>query len=57
MPGWIVLVRENVSVTKWVSVKNKQLKLSGLSVLFLSNFTFDFHGYPSQKVENNSIDF
>ena len=59
IPGWIVVVDENVSVNKWAY---RQYKIETVQWVFLfsfSNFTFhhDFNGYQLKKVENNSMRF
>ena len=56
IPGWIVVVRENLSVNKRVSRK-KQLKLyEGRFVCFPIQISFGFLQLSSQKVEHNSIE-
>ena len=51
MPGWIVPVRENVSVKKRVCRKQTiETVLRGF-VCFFSNFTFGFHGFHLKKLK------
>ena len=54
MPGWIVLVRENVSVNKRALYGRRTIEivLSGfLSAFFFSNFTFGFHAFHPKKLK------
>ena len=52
IPGWIVVVRGNLSVNKRVCRKKKQLKLyEGVLSVFLFKFSFGFHGFHLKKLK------
>ena len=52
MPGWIVPVRENFSVNKWVCRKETiEIVLRGFCLFSLSNFTFGFHGFHLKELK------
>ena len=52
MPGWIVPVRENFSVNKWVCRKQTlEIVLRGVCLFSFSNFTFGFHGFHLKKLK------
>ena len=52
MPGWIVPVRENVSVNKRVCRKQTiEIVLRGFCLFSFSNFTFGFHGFHLKKLK------
>ena len=52
IPGWIVVVRENLSVNKRVCSKQKQLKLheGGFVCFPIQNF-FGFHSFHLKKLK------
>ena len=52
MPGWIVPIRENVSVNKRVCRKQTiETILRGFCPFSFSNFTFGFHGFHLKKLK------
>ena len=52
MPGWIVPVRENLSVNKRVCRKQTiEIVLREFRLFSFSNFTFGFHGFHLKKLK------
>ena len=52
IPGWIVPVRENFSVNRWVCRKQTiEIVLRGFCLFSFSNFTFAFHGFHLKKLK------
>ena len=52
IPGWIVVVRENLSVNKRVCRKKTvEIVRSGFCLFSYSNFSFGFHGFHLKKLK------
>ena len=52
IPGWIVLVRENISVNKRAYRKSTiEILLRRFLCAFLFNFTYGFHGFHLKKLK------